>query len=504
MLTVSVVSAKGRELAGLWSSAAALAALGVALNFGTMPGLNWPLWTIAVAIGFAVALRAARKPLTVEIALALLLACIVSGGAAVTANPLFYPLIFGATVLLLGTALRLAGGASMETIDAGFLMLTPFVAGIRTAGEALHRTAEAAELARAERLMPLVRGIVFAIPVVIVFALLLSGADPVFAAGRDALGDAFAHFAFLPQLIMFGGLGAIVLGAYGYAVRPATTPMAALRTPRPAFHIGDTERLMVLGGVAALFALFLALQVGYLFGNPGSRIGSGITFADAARHGFGELTVVATLCALLIVVLDRWSVPGARDRMAKIVALALVFETQLLLHSAYRRMDLYADAYGYTSTRLYVQIYLAIVSLTLIVLAWEVWGGIDVPRLTRRAASLVLAALIGLTYWNHEAWIVRQNVARFERTGTIDAEYLTGNLSLNAVPEITRAMRRLPPERALAMRAQLRTRFARGMGVGGQRWVEWSARRGSGIDALLAAGVLTSDDIAKERERRGD
>jgi len=76
------------------------------------------------------------------------------------------------------------------------------------------------------------------------------------------------------------------------------------------------------------FAAFLLLQLSYLFGNAPARIGSGVTFAEYARRGFAELTTVATLCTLLVVLLERWAARGARAPWARLAAVAVILEVE--------------------------------------------------------------------------------------------------------------------------------------------------------------------------------
>jgi hypothetical protein len=90
-------------------------------------------------------------------------------------------------------------------------------------------------------------------------------------------------------------------------------------TPR----LADTERLVVLGSVVVLFTTFLLLQLSYFFGNAPVTRESGVTFAEYARQGFAELTTVATLCTILLVVLDRWPVRGPREWRTRAVALVV-------------------------------------------------------------------------------------------------------------------------------------------------------------------------------------
>jgi hypothetical protein len=254
-------------------------------------------------------------------------------------------------------------------------------------------------------------------------------------------------------------------------------------------RLGDTERLMIITGVASIFALFLVLQLSYLFGNAAAVQGSGVTYAEYARRGFGELTVAATLATLLIVGLDQLALRGARERQIRVVALVLIALVQLLLDSAWHRVALYEDAYGFTSSRLYAKVYMVVVTLALLALAYEVWGTVDVKRLVRRVALLGVAALLTLVYWNHDAWIARRNVARFVESGKLDVRYLGFDLGVNALPEVVRAMPQLSPDSASKLRACLRLRFAGKHLPSSRHWYEWNARREQALAALRAAAI---------------
>ena len=255
--------------------------------------------------------------------------------------------------------------------------------------------------------------------------------------------------------------------------------------------MGDTERLITLGSVAALFAVFLVLQLSYLFGNVPSVHGNGVTYAEYARRGFGELTVAASLTTLLIVGADRFAEPGPRERTVRLVALVLVALVQLLLDSAYHRVTLYEQAYGFTAARLYAQTYMIVVSLVLVALGYEIWEAIDVKRLARRAAVLGVGALIVLTYWNHEAWIVRRNVALYATTGRFDPVYLARDLSPDAVPELVRALPALGPTTAARVRACLQVQYGdnRPPMRSDHRWFEWNQRRERAVAALRTVGI---------------
>ena len=480
----------------LWALAVGVAALGTAICFDALPGVNWGIWTAAASLGLVVVTRHARESVPRELVLVLALACATAFGAAIDAGDGSHALVLLTTLALLAVAALIATGERGEAIGAAFLATAAPVAGVRAAGEAVRRVVQGAELLHDGRRAPAVRGAMIAVPVLAVLALLLSGADPVFAGLRDDLADAVTQWGFVPRAVFFSALGALSLGTYGLVLRVAAAGAPRGATPAvpsatPSFRVGDTERLITLGSVAALFAVFLVLQLSYLFGNVPSVHGNGVTYAEYARRGFGELTVAASLTTLLIVGADRFAEPGPRERTVRLVALVLVALVQLLLDSAYHRVTLYEQAYGFTAARLYAQTYMIVISLVLVALGYEIWDAIDVKRLARRAAVLGVGALIVLTYWNHEAWIVRRNVALYATTGRFDPVYLARDLSPDAVPELVRALPALGPTMATRVRACLHAQYggeARVMGAD-HRWFEWNGRRERAVAALHAARI---------------
>jgi hypothetical protein len=186
--------------------------------------------------------------------------------------------------------------------------------------------------------------------------------------------------------------------------------------------------------------------------------------------------------------LDRHAQRGAREGAVRFVAWALVGETLLLLVSAFRRVWLYEDAYGFTTTRLYAQTYMIVMALVLLRLAWELRAVVDTRRLSRWAAALGVLAFVTLGYWNHEAWIARTNVERGVRTGVMDATYLVRGLSLDAVPALVRAQGSAPEPVAGTLRDALRARYT-GVRVRDCRWFEWNLRQAQAAHALEAAGL---------------
>jgi len=472
----------------IWATAAAVAGFGDWMLYDALPGINWVLWTGAAVAGLLVfTLPRGHPPRSVLIMGGV--PVMIAGAAAVTASPGMWALICLAIVFFLAMQMLLTTNASLRSITARFAAIAPLTA-LRTAAiQAMRRGMEATNLIRSTRARAWVRGLALTLPVLIGFALLLAGADPVFAGWRDAVGDLVASWEFVPRVVFFVALLVVVLGAYGYAsIESGSSP--TMEGKAPDRWLGSTERLMLLAGVAALFWLFLAVQLGYLFGNLPRIAASGVTFAEYARRGFGELSIVASASALLIVVSERYGNDDGRERILRCFTFAVIAAVLLLLGSAFRRVWLYEAAYGFTTARLYAQVYMCAVAAGLVMLLLEVARDFDAGRLFRRAAAAATILFIALIYWNHEAWIARRNMDRFAGTGKLDIVYLARGLSPDAIPAIAERLPSLPEPVRSELRRAVRERYAAQKDRRQRAWFEWnlaSSRARQALDASFSS-----------------
>ena len=480
-------------LVTLWVSGLAIAGFGAWVLFNASLGLNWALWMLLAAAGLALCGGVAERRPPAAIWAPLGLACVLAAGAPLTADRLFGVLIVMGGLLLLSTAMLVARNPATGWLDVPFVMGLPFVVAVVTLTEAARRGLELLGTLTSSRWRPAVRGGAAAVPVVTVLALLLAGADPIMAAARDTLVEFVERIDFIPRLIFFLALLTGAVGAGGVSLRAGAVPPTPSAAEPAARGLGGQERLIVLASVAALFGLFLALQLSYLFGDPAAAVGSGITYAEYARRGFAELSTAATLCVLLILALGgaigQSSASGRLDGAGRVVSLLLLGETGLLLASAFRRIWLYEAAYGFTTTRLYAQAYMVVLAIVLALVAIELRGSVAARRVLRRAAGLGLAAVAALGCWNHESWIARENIERAVETGRLDAHYLVWDLSPNAAPALVEGAGRLPSALADEVRMRLEDRYVKAMWLRHCDWYEWNLGHVNAARALYGAGI---------------
>ncbi|WP_200301653.1 DUF4153 domain-containing protein [Streptomyces adelaidensis] len=284
-------------------------------------------------------------------------------------------------------------------------------------------------------LVPILRALVVAAVLLLVFGMLFAGADAAFA---DLLGS------LVPDVSVSDGPWRVLLFALGLfgtlaVAHTAAAPTHWDRVPVPAGRARSrVEWALPLVGLVALFAVFNAVQLAVLFGGYDAVLKeTGQTYAEYARQGFWQLLMATLLTLLVIVVALRWA-PRTRssDRtlvrgvLGTLCALALV-----VVASAVRRMDMYVEAYGLTRLRISVltmELWLGLVIV--LIMAAGVWGARRLPRAV--AASAVAGVLVfGLA--SPDALIAERNVERYETTGRFDLAYAKG-LSADAVPAMDR------------------------------------------------------------------
>jgi hypothetical protein len=203
--------------------------------------------------------------------------------------------------------------------------------------------------------------------------------------------------------------------------------------------VGFIETSTILVLVNMLFAAFVGIQFTYLFGGAANVTEAGYTFADYARRGFFELLTVAILTMVLVLGLNWLSRRENKGQIRLFNGLGSVLMGLVLvmLVSAWRRMALYEAAFGYTELRLIVYVCMAWLAVTLIWFLLTLWVRPD--RFAIGALLAVMGFVGTLNLINPDAFIARQNLARYEQTGDLDAAYLA-SLSNDAVPELVRGL----------------------------------------------------------------
>ncbi len=274
------------------------------------------------------------------------------------------------------------------------------------------------------------RGLLLALPMIAVFAALLASADLVFSAVLDAVLEYLnlEHvFEYIFRGIYILAIAHGISGLYSYAFSSSQDEnLIGLKKPLVPPVLGFLEAVIVLASVDLLFGIFVGIQFRYLFGGVENISVEGYTYAEYARRGFGELVLVAFISFLLLAGLSSLTKKESEGRRLTFSALSaiLVLSVAVMLVSAFQRLLLYENTFGFTRLRTYAHVFMVWLGMVLIItLILEILRRPRGMGLTLFLASLGFAA--SLNALNVDAFIVTRNVGRVGGGADLDAWYLT-------------------------------------------------------------------------------
>jgi hypothetical protein len=257
-------------------------------------------------------------------------------------------------------------------------------------------------------------------------------------------------------------------------------------------RLGEIEAATILVAVDVLFAIFVVLQVAYLFGGLDTLAATGLPYAQYARSGFFELVRVAFLAGALLATVH--GIAARRTGFLVGSGLLLAGLTAVVLASALLRLRIYQDAYGWTELRFYVLasiVWLAIgIGITMVLLIRD-----RMSWLLHGLAMAAIVVLVGINVVGPSRVIAEQNVARVLDPSLVPPDGRSGldvtyalRLGDDAIPALVRALPALPPLDRSALELRLVQRRAALLEAEATGWPSWNLGREAAREALRAFG----------------
>jgi hypothetical protein len=283
------------------------------------------------------------------------------------------------------------------------------------------------------RILPKVLlGVLIAIPVLAVIIWLLSSADIIFK-------DIFIDIQFSKIIKHF----LVIVSVFTYAASFLWSLLKAFDEKEKSTYgkikwklfFDPVILLTILVLINIIYGVFSVIQFTYLFGGSSFVLPSSYTYAEYARRGFFELVVVSIinfgilLFGIVFVKKENRKIFTA----VRIFLTLLVIFTFVLLISAFYRMLLYEQAYGFTYLRVFVQAFMIMLFFLFIVNIIYIWY--QKMPIIKSYFIISLAVYIIMNFANVDMIIAKNNINRYYETGQIDMAYLEG-LSYDAVPEM--------------------------------------------------------------------
>lgn len=333
-------------------------------------------------------------------------------------------------------------------------------------------------------LVAVLRGLALTLPILLIFAVLLSSADAVFNSYTSDLLSFEGFERFADQTILTLVLGWLTLGGLAYGLNPfkgltvekapvspstthrkngtldaadletllsdgevADAPMPettavnsvdaeAAKRKRAPFLLGVIESGMMLGGLIGLFGVFVFIQFNYFFGGAANVLRGGFTYSDYARRGFFELLAVSIMTLGLLLLLDWVTILTSKTskQVFRGLALGVVALMGVMIFAASQRMELYETAYGFTHMRVLPHLFIWAIGALFIAFVLQLF------RVREQVFSLgLLLTAIGyltvLNVMNLDLYIANRNIERFINGESLDFCYLR-SLSVDAMPAL--------------------------------------------------------------------
>jgi len=408
-----------------------------------MPGAAFPLYIILVTFGlFAVAgflnKKISEKALWLSVPLLFFSVMIF-----VRSSEILIFLNIVASMLLLLLIARLSFEGRLQNfliIDYLKIFFLPFKF-ILPLFQTLSDLFSPRELNKDQKVLSqVIKGIVIAVPVLLIFLILFSSADLIFKKYiTDLINiDIEPETVLRSVLVLIATL--IFTGAYSYIFREAKNQNESQQNVNPS-NFGHIESSILLGSVNVLFFIFILVQLAYLFGGAGNISAQGFTYAEYARRGFFELIAVSVISLLLLLAVEKYIVKKNENHAPgfKILSTALVIQVILIMASAFTRLTLYEDAYGFTILRFYSHAFIILLAIVFCMLLYKIYIDKRENAFVFRGFILVLFFLVIMNFFNPEAFIARRNIERFSMTWKLDIYYLS-RLSDDAMPEMVKVI----------------------------------------------------------------
>lgn len=283
----------------------------------------------------------------------------------------------------------------------------------------------------------ILKGLLISLPLLFVIIGLLSSADSVFAYYVKDLGNLFIHL----DIFNFIGDGVIVipitlyvfgfLWSFKYEIKVHEEKKDKKRIQWQPITV-----ITIIFVINIVYLLFTIIQFSYLYAPDTQLLPMGFSHATYARKGFFELVFVTIINFMIVLTSMKFCMKDNLkvNKIANVSYSLLIAFTFNMLFSANYKMNLYEKVFGYTRLRLFVQVFMLLIAILLVIVLLGIWMK-KVPVL-KLAFIATMSIYIALNFMNVDKIIAKNNIERYKIDKKIDIYYLE-NLSFDAVDEIS-------------------------------------------------------------------
>lgn len=267
-------------------------------------------------------------------------------------------------------------------------------------------------------------GVAISMPLIFIILNLLNGADLVFnyyiENGYNYIFD-FNKKKFLVKVVVFLFMSFYYLGFFKEFNKVNVVTKLEKRNMK--CKIEALTVLTILFFILIIYVVFSFIQFKYLYSNVTNNMPGWWSYAKYARKGFFELIIVSMINFTLLGIFTRYTKKGKLEKSLKTAYSLLLICTANILASAFYRMNLYEEKYGYTTLRLFVKTFLCLLGVTIIIVLVSIW----VKKIPASKAIIICSLILYLclNYINVDDFIAKRNIGRYENGYGIDMGYMS-------------------------------------------------------------------------------
>ena len=300
-----------------------------------------------------------------------------------------------------------------------------------------------------EKIFKILKAILISLPIVAIVIILLMSADSIFADLFSGIFELIGKIKSFAGLTNIAGRITVIIILFlffaGFLINISSkNTMFTQEDEEQESHGIKIENITIntiLTILNIIYLIFSTIQFTSLFSQIGNA--EGFNYAEYAREGFFQLMFVSFINfgVLFVANINKKEIEINSKIYKKIMSLLIIVFTIIIIISAFYRMNLYEQEYGYTYLRLFVYFILATeVILTIPIILYILEKNIN---LLKSSIIIVTTMYVVLNFINIDNLIAKRNIDRyFENSGkrTIDIDYLMENTGTDAVQEMLRLL----------------------------------------------------------------
>ena len=300
-----------------------------------------------------------------------------------------------------------------------------------------------------EKIFKILKAILISLPIVAIVIILLMSADSIFADLFSGIFELIGKIKSFAGLTNIAGRITVIIILFlffaGFLINISSkNTMFTQEDEEQESHGIKIENITIntiLTILNIIYLIFSTIQFTSLFSQIGNA--EGFNYAEYAREGFFQLMFVSFINfgVLFVANINKKEIEINSKIYKKMMSLLIIVFTIIIIISAFYRMNLYEQEYGYTYLRLFVYFILATeVILTIPIILYILEKNIN---LLKSSIIIVTTMYVVLNFINIDNLIAKRNIDRyFENSGkrTIDIDYLMENTGTDAVQEMLRLL----------------------------------------------------------------